>query len=592
LNILEHTLLAYAFDTPAEGGRVERGLRRVGSHVQRLFAEPLEHHARCDSGLGLAAWIRADDRLRWPLWDESEASAVAWTSAPTGWARLVGPTSPERAASEAALALQADPSRLVDLNPPFVAAIRDGDSLAIVNDFIGVARLYEMRTPDGWVWSNRLAALSLFAGIAPEPDEPAWAILAAAGWFLGEHTPIRGCVKLPGATAIRAARAQDGGVEVERTRTDAPSSVLSPRGRFAKPASQAAIDEARDLADSVGQLWSVPPVVDLSGGRDSRVSAAAVVASGIDAQFRTGDIDPGETDVARTLIAASPRPLQHKTTHPEGGDPDDDLLERAANLHLIHDGARNPQSLLRNPIELPHEGHQRPVISGHGGELAHGFYYGTKKKLRSLGRARESDLVARLERTARKRHDAGREEVYDEYRGEVLRTLEAGRDLGLKGPNLLDYFYFAQRLANRSGLGTRNDRCSACCTSGFVRACFDLRPKDRLRAKLHREIVSGLVPQWGDIPFFDPQTDGAMPEINRSRLWERPSHAAAVEEVIANDGPWVELFDRERIREMWAEVRRGEGHHQYEAAFTRVVWRETFDGHLKGLAEEIANDAA
>jgi hypothetical protein len=588
VNILEHTLLAYACERPLDFERVERGLQRVDRHVQQLFAEPLEHHADCDSGLGLAAWIRGDDRLRWPLWDESEKNAVAWTSAPTGWRRLIGPTPPERAARETGDALRADPSRLVDLDPPFVAGIRDTDSLTIVNDFIGVARLYEMRTPDGWVWSNRLAVLPLFAGVTPEPDETGWAILAAAGWFLGEYTPIRGCSKLPGATVVGVVRSGDAQVEVEHRRTDAPSAVLAPRGRFAKRSAQPAIDAARDLAESVGQLWTIPPTVDLSGGRDSRVSAAAVVASGIDAQFRTGDIDPGETDVARSLIEAAPRPLRHKVTSPERGDPEDDLLERAANLHLIHDGARNPQSLLRNPIELPHAGHQKPVISGHGGELAHGFYYGTKKKLRALGRARESDLVARLDRTARKRHDAGREEVYDVYRAEVLRTLQAGRDLGLKGANLLDYFYFAQRLANRSGLGTRNDRCSACSTSGFVRACFDLRPKQRLQAKLHKEIVGGLVPEWAGIPFFDPNTAGAMPEINRSRLWERPSHAAAVEEVIANDGPWVELFDRERVREMWAEVRGGEGHHQYEAAFTRVVWRETFDAHLKGLARQAA----
>lgn len=75
-----------------------------------------------------------------------------------------------------------------------------------------------------------------------------------------------------------------------------------------------------------------------------------------------------------------------------------------------------------------------------------------------------------------------------EYRDEAEATLREGESLGLEGPALLDYYYLA-RLANRSGLTTRNERWSACSMPAFIRACFDLTPKERLSSEMHRRVV-------------------------------------------------------------------------------------------------------
>jgi hypothetical protein len=119
-------------------------------------------------------------------------------------------------------------------------------------------------------------------------------------------------------------------------------------------------------------------------------------------------------------------------------------------------------------------------------------------------------------------------------------------------------------------------------TPAFVRGAFDLRPQDRLDATLHREVIARLVPEWKRIDFFSAGS-AAMPEIVRRRIWEREREAASVTELIAGDGSWAELFDRNRIREMWAEVRAGEGSADYEHVFDRIVWRASFDAHLERL---------
>lgn len=160
---------------------------------------------------------------------------------------------------------------------------------------------------------------------------------------------------------------------------------------------------------------------------------------------------------------------------------------------------------------------------------------------------------------------------------------DAGESHGLGGPALLDYFYLAQRFPYRSGLGARTGRASACATPGVIRAAFDLSPEERISAKLHSAVIAQLVPGWKRIDFFAGDT-GAMPVIARTRIWERDNEAASFEEMLAAPEMWDDIFDVERVRSMWDEVRRrGSGSADYEHVFDRVVWKVGFDAHLRRL---------
>src|SRR5206468_983387 len=146
------------------------------------------------------------------------------------------------------------------------------------------------------------------------------------------------------------------------------------RGSLMSESADMAAARGEALARETASAWTVPLAVSLTGGRDSRVSAAAAQAAGIDATYNTGDQVPGELDTVRELIAAAPRPMPHTVSTPEPeSEPGDDLMERAAAIHLVHDGMRNPQELRRETV-LPHATILPPTLSGHGGELGHGFY--------------------------------------------------------------------------------------------------------------------------------------------------------------------------------------------------------------------------
>jgi hypothetical protein len=582
-NYIGHTWLAWAFEGEVSAEVTERALARVGAHYAELYARPLRRLESFGARTGLALWARDDERLRWPLWAEAEGGlAAAYTSAPTGWGLVLGDRPPAEAAVELARRLRDDPELLARLNAPLLLGVRDPSSeeLTILNDFIGAARLYELEAGGARVWSNRLGALPLFAGVSPRIDERAWSVLAATGWFLGERTAIAGARKVARGSALEVRPGTDT-VEVRRTPAQAAIELVTPRDADLSGSADAAAEHAVGMLADVKRNWATSIEIDLSGGRDSRISAAAAVAAGIDGRFQTVDLEPGEVEIVRELLARAPRRLDHIVRAAETPSEDDDLRERVRAYHLVHDGMLNPHSLVRGPLELPEGGFLPPIVSGHGGEVGHGFYYGDRRTLRRVERMDVEGLVATLERGARRQRDAAREEGYAAFREEVRRALEEGRERGLEGASLLDFYYLTQRLAFRSGLGARNDRQSACATPAFVRACFDLDVGDRLQARLHPMLIERLLPQWKGVRVFEPS---APRPVNRARLWEREDRVAQLEEMIDSERIWRDVFDPERVRELWQRSRSGGGRRFDEQILTRLAWRVGFEDHLSALA--------
>jgi hypothetical protein len=401
--------------------------------------------------------------------------------------------------------------------------------------------------------------------------------LAATGWFLGETTSLERVRQRRSATIIRATRSGERTQVATERNLDSLSELVRPRrirlARSAKDAAQSAVE----LVEDVGAAWDCRVRVDLSGGRDSRVSAAAAIATGLDAELRTSDLEHGEVDLVRELIAAAPGNPDHSVKEPER-EPEDSLAERLYGIHLVHDGMRNPQSLLRSSMPIPHGPLEAPVLSGHGGELGHGFYYSSPGEIRSLRRGGPEALLERLDKAARKKHGAAREDAYVTYREEAQRTLAEGAELGLKGPAQLDYYYLAQRLANRSGLTTRNERWSACSTPGFIRACFDLKPKDRLVSRMHRLVIAELLPAWARRPWYE--RPGDAPDTKRTRIWDKPGHRDELGAIIEHDETWHDLFDPAQVKAAWSEALAGDVHQHWESVFTRIIWRSTFERHL------------
>jgi hypothetical protein len=577
---IDPTWIAFRGEPPFDQRLVDVGLGRVARHYAQLVDYPLETRSAVRDGAGLAVIGDAEPRCRWPHFAADSQLAVASAYAPTGWHRVVAGGSPDLAALRLARRIASDPDDVIRaLSAPLAMSVLDlrSASLTVINDSLGAGRVFELSGPRLTVWSNRPGALHLFAGSRPTADPHGWRLIAAAGWLLGQASPIAGVRRLPPGAVVSVAR----GRAVEVRETDAVAELVAPDATAGDLVSAAARDIAEQAAQAA-RLWPGAADVDLSGGRDSRVVAAATIAAGVEARYLTSDATPGEAEVARALVAAAPQRLNHRVRKrtPGSASPKTPLLERAGNLHLLHDGVRHPQKL-RGKMTLPRPRPGRARFSGHGGEIAHGFFYRSPREIRRL-RGRRKRLPARVMRYFEKGHRAALPESYEAADEVVESTLDAGRRHGLRGPELLDWFYLVDRFAHRSGMATDSERVALFATPAVIAASFSLRPRERVEARLHDELIARLVPQWRGRPYFKAPR-ARVPRIRRERLWEAEGDAAAVEEILAAGGSWTELYSREHAVAAWRQVRAGGGSGKWESLFEGIVYRATFDQHLDAL---------
>lgn len=581
---IDPTWLAYALKVPAAPERLGHAVRRLRDHYSTLVDYELEVERRLETRTGLISIAAADPVVGWPAFAANERLASAFAYPMTGWRQALGTGSLEDAPTRLAEALLDDPELLANRMPaPAVVGVLEPATgrLVIANDFVGAGRLYVHRFEGGTVWSNRAAAPFLFRGVEPKPDGDGWRVLGAAAWFVGDSTPFEGLVKArPGAIFVA-----DGG-EVSSRVSGAVGRVITERAgglrALAKVASERSLRQVEDAAE----LWPGRLDVDLSGGRDSRVVSAAVIRAGLDARFITSDTHPGEADIARKLAGAAPIRMEHEIRKGEDYEPEphaDPPTVRALNCHLLHDGMRHPQKV-RGKMTLPRTKPKRASLSGHGGDLGHGWLYKSRREALRLRLGGDTALEDRIVRLFAKGHGVGHPESYDLARAEVERIVAEARALGLDSTRPLEYFYIVDRATNRSGIAAHAERVSTFGTQEFVAAGFALRPGQRVDSKLHRLMVGELLPEWSDVPFYKAPPP-AERRVRRLHLWEAPADAAEVDTILAEDGAWTEMYRPEKARATWRKLKTGAGRANREQIFEGIVYRHAFDDYLTILRE-------
>jgi hypothetical protein len=586
------TLLAYAFDDVTQQVTVASRLQRLESYYADVWQGRVHRWGHDAGAIGLHIWDLVDSECRWAAWQEADGVQVATAHAPLGFERLTGSVAPEQAAVPLVHALTTNPERVAELTPPFVIGAFHPEAgsagrLTLFTDAVGLGRLFELHFAGGWVWSNRPAAACLFGGGRVAAAARGWRYAAACGWFMDDSSPYEGVFMVPPSTQIR----YDGASHSRLVQRIDTLSLWS-SGRRGDPTVPARVEETaaalRAVAISIGRLWPGRPVVDLSGGRDSRLVMAAFLSAEVDLTINTNAAIGGEAELAQRLVSLLPFPVDHRVNRPASPvelarQRPHETLERARQWHRYAEGLR-PASYLPSPPPRVLRG-DSVAAGGAAGEIAHGHYYpGDLLELQQLAApARFDAFVARL--TQRLVPRAGvAPEGRDEVMQRVLKVLHEARVNGLEDGTVFDYFYLVERLRRWGTTAERPGTLTPLLTPEFVRAAFDLSPEQREDNALHRALTASLMPQWANVPYFKPGPGGAAVQT-RARLWDAADRDLVTGLIAAPDG-WEEGFDVAAVQRIWRQALARGGTPGDEALIQRVVWRAAFDDHLALLNRE------
>ena len=462
---------------------------------------------------------------------------------------------------------------LEQIAPPFaLVEWHELEGIRLYTDGLGMARLYQANKNGLWACSNRPAALAAIGAADFEEDYEAWSAFAACGWFTDMRTPIAGVHRLGPSTALRATPS------VVRQRTTAALSswlTVTPRTRDYEAAASAMVHYVQDAS----RLMSQRIVGMLSGGRDSRVVSAALIASGVEAKFVTWGPLAGEIETAKLLIELAAKESAHQIQEPTPPGDRQELVARIRSLHSLFDGDITPVKM-----NSPVAGRATKAITfgGAGGEIAHANYYPSLSRLEQLQSGGRRAAARRLQRYFRSAPGATHES-YSRVDALVEKWITIAEDFGVHGPSTLDFFYLMERFRRWAPVANVPGSCPVFAVPDFVRAAFQLSPEERVQGDLHTALLDLLLPAWARVPFYKASVkDSEIKSARRLRIWQGRDSASMCD-ILDAAGAWSDVFDVDVIRDLWRKAS-GDGlPNRMEAIFQRVAWRATFHEHLAAL---------
>ena len=365
---------------------------------------------------------------------------------------------------------------------------------AAVRARTGLARVdpvYLAEVPGAVVLSDRASWAAAVTGRLRDFDPALAGAFLSLGYPLGGVTPFRGVRALHGGRIVRVA----GGrfrVRDDHDRTGHQEHGPGPDG------------VAGTLTEAVRPLGEAE--LSLTGGKDSRLVAAALVAAGVPFRARTHGF-ASHPDVIVAGMIAGRLGLEHTVTEPAapGGLGPAEVLGRIRATVLVSDGMLSAFENVGRPDQPPASG---PVqAGGHGGELLRGGYAQP-----AWGRRWSAAAAVELfRRMTTRRVGLLRPAAARSY----LAGLTPSAARLARGPlRGLDDFYLANRAgrwsaAARQAYLIRAPLAQPLFADPVVRAARAVPLRDRLGDRLHRDVLARLCPGLLDIPLAGKPWQGA-----------------------------------------------------------------------------------
>jgi len=385
--------------------------------------------------------------------------------------------------------------------------------------------VYVAEVPGGVILSDRATWAAWTARRLGHHDPMHLCALLNLGFPVGSVTPFRKVSALPPATTLHVLSGTLSGTTtplrspVTPADPDAahrnPDAIRNSRGVIQPYTGHGlnvqAATAANALVAAVAPLREagVPVEVSLTGGKDSRLVIAAMIAAGVPVRARTHGF-PDHPDVVIAAEIARRLGIEHEVRMPAAPGEEIDVLGRIRATVLVADGMLSAFENVGRPDPQPSAS---VTAGGHGGELLRGGYAETAAG--RLAVASPHGLRTAIEPARRAARAA-----------ELLRRLTT-RHLGLlrrgtaasylvslapwsaalaRGPlQALDDFY----LVNRAGRWSAAARQAYLIRESLIQPLFDERVvlaaravpiADRVSGGLSRAVLAELCPALLDVP--------------------------------------------------------------------------------------------
>ena len=374
--------------------------RRLRHFVERRVPESWSREVVQGPGWGMFGAAASPGGWNWDLVSRDQDGLVATVGLPVGLDDTVlsgGPIGIGRA-------VLAGQSVLDGVVPPFGVLATDGTRFAAQQDWFGMASIYVYRSHGVVAFSNRPILLPYVFGDPIHPDAEGFARYAACDAFVGSVSPVTGVKPLGPGEAFIGRRNPDNTWKISVSQSSCLDDAAVAGARLDSGADLEALTVASfsRATSSLARLWPATDLLrcGLSGGRDSRLLAANLLAEGILPEFYTNTENPEEGVVASRLVelarGAGRSGIIHDLVPPRSGSSGGTtgVGQRLTDLFWHYDFSYRRQFVLRGS-HIPDECIPPATINGAIGGIAWGAWVPETWSQSSSNPAEEMDLALR-----------------------------------------------------------------------------------------------------------------------------------------------------------------------------------------------------
>lgn len=382
----------------------------------------------------------------------------------------------------------------IDSAPPYCYAAHDykNNSLKIGTDFLGFGKVYKATENKVEFFASHQAVLA-FALDKLSVNEDYWHQYLTWSFPVDDSTPFKNIELLEPGAKLQF-KGTKGSINIDKGLVS-----LLKKQRDLKETSETLLTKAEAacrrqlrngilLSDKIGS-------VGLSGGRDSRLIMSLVMAERLSIKCHTGYPPNAEVDIAKRLVEASEQKIEWKAIESKGASaPDGGLLERAKSAFFKYEGDSWPSPVRKGLSALKSDRIASAVfISGGAGEVARSHFY-TEKDLDNP-QLRLSKYLKFVENanTLIPKHARKTTSI------QMRQIMSEGSSAGLKGLELLDYFFIRSRI--RRAYPTNINTITPIFNIEMLLHAFSIPLKEKLRAASVTELTKSLKPEWGGTLF-------------------------------------------------------------------------------------------
>lgn len=572
--------LAYsASDRSISSSELDIRLSFATEHLQRLFGSQLVVRKSLAESTGLIVWDVEKPTCSWPSFSFDErVGSAAWLHVPTIAGSPDDNTDPVRTAFDVVTG-KIDASAV---GAPFgVMTLDRHGAVRIANDVFGMARVFQFDFDGLTVWSTRTGLAHIFAGVQPTVNPVAWQSMATLGWSSqglshmgnGRQLPPHSLTTATPRKPVEMTSGLDHWLEEENS---SPIAELT----------DSALDMRRTL--ETVKHWQRRPVADLSGGKDSRVIAAAGLRADAIEAVRTVRTDHGEVETAKHLMDLIGNPVEHRVQElaspkaVSGG-----VAQRLLGQHQLWEGYYLARTAYRAPLLSGVRRAPSARLNGLGGEAIQG---GSIISDAWRDRIVEGGFpVAEKRLVAMVRGPMGASEESRESTAEtVLQMANESRRFDWKSnTSSIDYVYNFDKMPYWSNnFGSAESVLpyySPAMLTHIAQAFNHLQPY----GEMHRQLLKALIPEWANVPFYKPS--------QRSRatvhMWEYEDWEQA-KSILHDRLELAPSFDRDSTLDILQSVESQNSGVHHETALIRALWEITFHEYVETVAHEASNVAA